>query len=56
MRALSDDDKDSTSCPRKLLQFTHDLPCRIGKTALKYAIVFNKADLAAYLRSIGGPE
>jgi hypothetical protein len=36
--------------------FTHYLPCSWGNTALKYAIDFNKADVAAYLRSIGAPE
>jgi hypothetical protein len=36
--------------------FTHYLPCSFGITALKYAINFNKADVAAYLRSIGAPE
>jgi hypothetical protein len=35
---------------------THSLRCSSGKTALKYAIELNKADVAAYLRSIGAPE
>jgi hypothetical protein len=35
---------------------THSLPCSDGKTALKYAIDYNKADVAAYLRSIGAPQ
>jgi hypothetical protein len=36
--------------------FTHYLPCSWGHTALKYAIMGNKADVIAYLRSIGAPE
>ncbi len=48
--------------------FTHYLPCSRGRTALKYAIDKNEADVAAYLdnkkaddviaylRSIGAPE
>ena len=50
-------------CEDKVLQpsplspsFTHYLPCSIGSTALKYAITFNKADVIAYLRSIGAPK
>ena len=35
---------------------THSLPCRDGTTALKCAIRNNKADVAAYLRSIGAPQ
>jgi hypothetical protein len=35
---------------------THSLRCSDGKTALKLAIQQNKADAAAYLRSIGAPE
>jgi hypothetical protein len=35
---------------------THSLRCSYGYTALGYAIQFNKADAAAYLRSIGAPE
>jgi hypothetical protein len=35
---------------------THTLRCSDGYTALKYAISINKADAAAYLRSIGAPE
>ncbi len=35
---------------------THSLRCSDGKTALKYAIEENKADVVAYLRSIGAPE
>jgi hypothetical protein len=35
---------------------THSLRCRFGNTALKCAIRENKADIAAYLRSIGAPE
>jgi hypothetical protein len=36
--------------------FTHYLPCSDGETALKFAIDNNKADVIAYLRSIGAPE
>jgi hypothetical protein len=36
--------------------FSHCLSCSLGKTALDLAIVNNKADVAAYLRSIGAPE
>jgi hypothetical protein len=36
--------------------FTHYLPCSDGWTALKLAIGFKKADVIAYLRSIGAPE
>ncbi len=32
--------------------FTHHLPCSNGQTALKCAIDNNKADVAAYLRSV----
>jgi hypothetical protein len=35
--------------------FTHCLRCSDGWTALKYAIERNKANAAAYLRSIGAP-
>jgi hypothetical protein len=35
---------------------THSLRCRDGDTALKNAIINNKADAAAYLRSIGAPQ
>jgi hypothetical protein len=35
---------------------THSLPCSDGETALKNAIDQNKADVAAYLRSIGAPQ
>ncbi len=35
---------------------THSLRCRDGDTALKCAILENKADVVAYLRSIGAPE
>jgi hypothetical protein len=35
---------------------THSLRCSAGKTALKCAIDYNKADAAAYLRSIGAPQ
>jgi hypothetical protein len=35
---------------------THSLRCSNGETALKYAIDRNKADVAAYLRSIGAPQ
>ena len=35
---------------------THFLRCSYGKTALKSAIKRNKADVVAYLRSIGAPE
>jgi hypothetical protein len=35
---------------------THSLRCSTGYTALNWAIVNNKADVAAYLRSIGAPE
>ena len=35
---------------------THSLRCSNGKTALKYAIDNNEADVVAYLRSIGAPE
>jgi hypothetical protein len=35
---------------------THTLRCSDGDTALKWAIQQNKADAAAYLRSIGAPE
>jgi hypothetical protein len=35
---------------------THSLRCSDGNTALKYAIMFNNADAAAYLRSICAPE
>jgi hypothetical protein len=35
---------------------THSLRCSGGSTALKCAIENNKADAAAYLRSIGAPE
>jgi hypothetical protein len=34
----------------------HSLRCSDGCTALKWAIDYNKADAAAYLRSIGAPE
>jgi hypothetical protein len=39
--------------------FTHYLPCSDGNTALKWAIDSqnsNKADVIAYLRSIGAPQ
>jgi hypothetical protein len=36
--------------------FTHYLPCSDGETALKYAIDFDNADVAAYLHSIGAPQ
>jgi len=36
--------------------FTKYLPCSGGNTALKLAIKYNKADVAAYLRIIGAPE
>jgi ankyrin repeat protein len=36
--------------------FTHYLPCSFGSTALNFAIDQNKADVAAYLSSIGAPE
>jgi hypothetical protein len=36
--------------------FTHYLPCSLGYIALKYAIDSFKADVVAYLRSIGAPE
>jgi hypothetical protein len=36
--------------------FAHYLPCSNDHTALKLAIDGNKADVAAYLRSIGAPE
>jgi ankyrin repeat protein len=32
------------------------VPCSFGKTALEYAILNNKADVIAFLRSIGAPE
>ena len=35
---------------------THSLRCSLGNTALKNAINHNKADVVAYLRSIGAPE
>jgi hypothetical protein len=35
---------------------THSLRCSNGNAALKYAIHCNKADVAAYLRSIGAPQ
>ena len=35
---------------------THSLRCSGGNTALKLAIHYDKADAAAYLRSIGAPE
>ena len=35
---------------------THSLRCSSGWTALKYAIEQKKADVVAYLRSIGAPE
>jgi hypothetical protein len=35
---------------------THSLRCSSGRTALKFAIGCNKADAAAYLRSIGAPQ
>jgi hypothetical protein len=35
---------------------THSLRCSHGDTALKLAIDRNKADVAAYLRSIGAPK
>jgi ankyrin repeat protein len=35
---------------------THSLRCSYGYTALGWAIANNKADAAAYLRSIGAPE
>jgi hypothetical protein len=35
---------------------THSLRCSNGWTALKYAIDFMQADVAAYLRSIGAPQ
>jgi hypothetical protein len=34
----------------------HSLRCSDGLTALKHAIVRKKADVIAYLRSIGAPE
>jgi hypothetical protein len=35
----------------------HSLRCSDGRnTALKYAILNNRVDVAAYLRSIGAPE
>jgi ankyrin repeat protein len=36
--------------------FTHYLPSSNGNTALKFAIDNNKAEVAAYLRSIGAPQ
>ena len=35
---------------------THSLRCSFGWTALKIAINYYKADVVAYLRSIGAPE
>ena len=35
---------------------THSLRCSQGTSALKYAIDWKRADVAAYLRSIGAPE
>jgi ankyrin repeat protein len=34
----------------------HTQRCRDGRTALKYAISQNKADVVAFLRSVGAPE
>ena len=34
----------------------HTQRCSVGKTALKYAIEQNKADVVAFLRSVGAPE
>jgi hypothetical protein len=34
----------------------HTLRCSDGKTALKHAITDNKADVVAFLRSVGAPE
>ena len=39
--------------PPPTLWFTHYLPCSRGRTALALSIGQNKADVAAYLRSIG---
>jgi hypothetical protein len=36
--------------------FAYYLPCSYGLTALKYAIDRNKADVVAYLRSIGASQ
>jgi hypothetical protein len=36
--------------------FTHYLPCSFGESALKHAINERKADVVAYLRSIGAPQ
>ncbi len=41
---------------RALPSFAHTLHCSDGRTALKVAIVNSKADVAAYLRSIGAPQ
>jgi hypothetical protein len=35
---------------------THAPSCSQGRTALKYAMSHNKADVIAFLRSIGTPE
>ena len=35
---------------------THAPSCSRGKTALKYAMRENKADVIAFLRSVGAPE
>ncbi len=36
--------------------FNHDLPCSGGYTALGWAIDDNRAEVVAYLRSIGAPQ
>ncbi len=38
------------------LPLTHSLRCSEGHTALQYAINNKRADVAAYLRSIGAPQ
>ncbi len=41
--------------PSHHLSLTYYLPCSASRTALKLAIEFDEADVAAYLRSIGAP-
>jgi hypothetical protein len=36
--------------------FAHALHCSDGNTPLTYATQYKKADVAAYLRSIGAPQ
>ena len=43
-------------CSRFSLNQSHPLACSGGRTALKWAMHFNKSDVVAFLRGIGAPQ